>query len=93
MFLDPRITQSQYSLKLDMHVRTQTSSLGDTLNRFKQCFNTLSGKEVDQQTFNAIESFKQYLGEANKLCLKLKSAVEKKMTNKVDIDNQKVKLF
>lgn len=47
MFLDPRIAQPVYASKLDMHTKTQTSTLGDTLNRFKQCFNLLSGKEVD----------------------------------------------
>ena len=47
MFLDPRITQSQYESKLQIHIRTQTATQSDTLNRFKQSFNLLSGKEVN----------------------------------------------
>jgi len=47
MFMDPRITQQQYENKLQIHVKTQTATFGDTLNRFKQSFNMLSGKEVN----------------------------------------------
>jgi hypothetical protein len=47
MFLDPRIAQSQYESKLAIHVRTQTATQADTLNRFKQAFNQLSGREVN----------------------------------------------
>ena len=93
MFLDHRITHSQYSDKLAMHVRTQTSSYGDTLNRFKQSFNTLSGKEVDQITFDLIERFKGFLADNNKTLLKLKSVIEKQMANKVECDNNKIKVM
>jgi len=93
MFLDHRITLSQYSDKLAMHVRTQTSSHGDTLNRFKQSFNMLSGKEVDQLTFDVIDKFKSFLNENNKTLTKLKSIVERQMSVKVECDNNKIKVM
>ncbi len=93
MFLDHRITLNQYSEKLAMHVRTQTSALGDTLNRFKQSFNMLSGKEVDQITFDVIEKFKSFLNENNKTLIKLKSVVERQMSVKVECDNNKIKVM
>ena len=40
-----------------------TSTGGDALNRFKQCFNQLSGKEIDQTIFEKIEKFKFFLVE------------------------------
>ena len=50
-------------------------------------------KEVNQQTFEHIERFKSFLNEAHKMLLKLKSIVEKSMTNKVESDNSRIKLM
>jgi hypothetical protein len=80
-------------MKLETHVKAQTSTFGDTLNRFKQCFNLLSGKEVDTSVFESIEKFKSFLSEYNKLLNKLKSLIERNMANKVEHDNTKVKLL
>jgi hypothetical protein len=93
MFLDPRIPQQAYQNKLEMHVKTQTNTSGDTLNRFKQCFNLLSGKEVDAHLYESIGKFKSFLSDYNKLLLRLKSLVERSMANKVELDNAKVKLL
>jgi predicted CopG family antitoxin len=93
MFLDPRIPQNQYLDKLQIHIRTQTATQTDTLNRFKQAFNQLSGKEVNQHTFDQIEKFKKFLDDAYKMLQKLKSSVERAMTNKVESDNQRSKLL
>lgn len=93
MFLDPRIAQPQYESKLAIHVRTQTAAQADTLNRFKQAFNLLSGREVNQQTFEQIDKFKAFLAEAQKMLLKLKTCGEKAMTNKVESDNSRTKLM
>lgn len=76
-----------------MHVKTQTTTLGDTLNRFKQCFNLLSGKEVDQVTFDMIDRFKGFLVDNHKTLIKLKSLVEKQMTVKVENENNKIKVM
>ena len=42
----------------------QTSTQADTLNRFKQSFNKLSGKQVDSQTFEKIDKFRAFISES-----------------------------
>ena len=92
LFMDPRIFQVQLDSQMTNLVK-QTSTQADTLNRFKQSFNQLSGKQVDSQIFEKIERFRTFMNESQKHLYRLKSVVEKGMTNKVDYDNQKVKLF
>lgn len=41
----------------------QTSTPADTLNRFKQAFNKLSGKSVDEDIFQMIAKFRTFIGE------------------------------
>ncbi len=53
----------------------------------------LSGKEVDQITFDVIEKFKSFLNENNKTLIKLKSVVERQMSVKVECDNNKIKVM
>ena len=48
---------------------------------------------MNQHTFDQIEKFKKFLDDAHKMLLKLKSSVEKAMTNKVESDNQRSKLL
>lgn len=90
--MDPRIFQVQLESQLAKLLKLTTSS-GDALNRFKQCFNSLSGREIDQNTFEKIERFKAFLVEQNKNVLRFKSVVEKALTNKVEFDNAKTKCF
>ena len=90
--MDPRIFQVQLDAQLSKLVKLTTTN-GDALNRFKQCFNQLSGKEIDQTTFEKIEKFKGFLVEQNKLILRFKSIVEKALTKKVEFDNAKTKCF
>lgn len=90
--MDPRIFQVQLESQLSNLVK-QTSTQADTLNRFKQGFNTLSGKQVDSQTFLKIDKFRTFIAESQKHLLRFRSLVEKAMTNKVEYDNNKVKLF
>ena len=92
LFMDPRIFQVQLDAQLSKLVKLTTTS-GDALNRFKQCFNQLSGKEIDQTTFEKIEKFKGFLVEQNKLIMRFKSIVEKALTKKVEFDNAKTKCF
>ena len=70
-----------------------TTTSSDALNRFKQCFNDLSGREIDQKTFEKIERFKIFLSELRDLMLRFKQIVEKAMTKKVEADVQKQKVF
>lgn len=90
--MDPRIFQVQLDGQLSNLVK-QTSTQADTLNRFKQSFNQLSGKQVDSQTFEKIEKFKNFITESSKQLQRFRSICEKAMTNKVELDNNKVKLF
>ena len=71
----------------------QTSTQADTLNRFKQSFNKLSGKQVDSQTFEKIDKFRAFISESQKQLLRYRTICEKAMTNKVEYDNSKTKLF
>jgi len=70
---------------------SNTQAQADALNRFKQCFNHLSGKEVDVSTFDKIEKFKTFQGDLHKLLIRFKQILEKAMTTKVEYDNAKVK--
>ena len=42
----------------------QTSTQADTLSRFKQGFNQLSGKQVDSSTFLKIDKFRAFIAES-----------------------------
>ena len=53
----------------------------------------MSGKQVDSQTFLKIDKFRTFIAESQKHLLRFRSLVEKAMTNKVEYDNNKVKLF
>lgn len=92
VFMDPRIFQVQLEPELQKLVKYTTTS-GDALNRFKQCFNELSGREIDQKTFEKIERFKMFLSDLRDLMLKFKQLVEKAMTKKVEADRQKQACF
>ena len=46
LFMDPRVIQAQLDSQMNNLVK-QTATQADTLNRFKQCYNQLSGKQVD----------------------------------------------
>ena len=69
----------------------ERSSQADALNRFKQSFNKLSGKEVNVAVFAKIEKFQTFVVEMHKFMLRFKQVVEKAMTNKVELDNAKMK--
>ena len=92
LFMDPRLTQSELDYRLGQLVKSTTSQ-ADALNRFKECFNQLSGKEVDQRTFQRINDFKIFILDIQKLLTKFKSAIEKAMTNKVEYDNSKMNML
>ena len=53
----------------------------------------MSGKQVDSQTFLKIDKFRTFIAESQKHLQRFRSLVEKAMTNKVEYDNNKVKLF
>lgn len=88
--MDPRILQKEVDSRLTSLIKTCTSQ-SDALNRFKMCFNELSGKEVDQAIFEKVAKFKNFLNDQFKLLSRFKSVVERAMTNKVEYDNAKVK--
>jgi tRNA U54 and U55 pseudouridine synthase Pus10 len=90
--MDPRIFQASLQQQLDKLVKLTTSN-SDSLNRFKQCFNSLSGKEIDQTTFEKVERFKAFLVNQKENMLSFKSLVERAMTKKVECDNAKTKCF
>ena len=92
LFMDPRIFQVNLKSQLSNYVE-QTSTQADNLNRFKQSFNQLSGRQVDSQVLQKIEKFRVFITQMNKHLTGFKSIVEKAMTNKVEIDNSKMKLF
>ena len=92
LFMDPRIFQVQLDSQLQHLVKTSNTQ-ADILNRFKQGFNSLSGKTVDSQTFEKIDRFKNFLTEQHKHLVRSKMIIEKAMTNKVEYDQSKIRLF
>ena len=90
--MDPRIFQVQLDSQLQHLVKTSNTQ-ADILNRFKQGFNSLSGKTVDSQTFEKIDRFKNFLTEQHKHLVRSKMIIEKAMTNKVEYDQSKIRLF
>jgi hypothetical protein len=92
IFMDPRNFQTQIETQLNKLVKL-TSTSGDALNRFKQCFSSLSGKELDQTIFEKIERFKANLSNQRDHMVQFKSMLEKAMTKKVESDTAKTKLF
>ena len=90
--MDPRIFQVDLDYQLSNLVK-QTTTQADTLNRFKQAFNKLSGKTVDTPLFEKIDNFKVFITETHKFLSKCKQAIERAMNNKADYDNSKLKLF
>ena len=90
--MDPRIFQVQLDNQLQHLVKTSNTQ-ADILNRFKHSFNSLSGKTVDSQTFEKIDRFKNFLTEQHKLLSRIKVIIEKTMTNKVEYDQSKIRLF
>ena len=92
MFTDPRIFQFNLDAQMQNLVK-QTSTPADTLNRFKQASNKLSGKSVDEDIFQMISKFKLFINEQSKLLNTCGTIIERAMTNKTEYDVQKAKFY
>jgi len=90
VFMDKKLVSNQLDSRLSQVCK---QSHGDTLNRFKQSFITLSGKEVNQSTNDKVDRFRAFINEKYKLALRFKQIIEQSMTNKVAFDNRRVKFL
>ena len=92
VFTNPRLSSSQIESQLK-NLTKQSCSTSDTLNRFKQSFIKLSGREVDQNTHNQLSKWRDDIKEQQKLLLNSRAVIESAMTQKVKYDSAQRKLF